>query len=222
MLVIRKSYILFVCIAGAVFLTGCLKQQTPVEKMYEVLENVVASEEAFEAQQVPLVELEKKEKEIYDKIISLGMKQFEEITKLSNEASAIVDQRKKHIEKEEESIRASEKEFKELKPIIKDLKNPSLKEKSLQLYETMTERYKIHDELYLDYSKAIELDKELYAMFKNENIQLDQLEDQITKINEEYGKVLEANEKFNDKTKQYNEMKLSFYKESGLDVNLKE
>ncbi|MBS4189054.1 YkyA family protein [Bacillus sp. FJAT-49705] len=221
-MVIRKSYIILVYLAGVLLLTGCLKQQTPVEKMYKVLENVVASEEAFEAQQDPLVELEKKEKEIYDKIISLGMKEFEEVTKLSNEASEIVDQRKTHIEKEEESIKASEKEFKALKPIIEDLKNPALKEKSLQLYEIMIERYKIHSELYLYYSKAIELDRELYAMFKNENIQLDQLEDQITKINEIYGKVLEANEKFNEKTKRYNDMKLSLYKESGLEVKVKE
>ncbi|MEH7125509.1 YkyA family protein, partial [Bacillus sp. JJ1773] len=40
--------------------------------------------------------------------------------------------------------------------------------------------------------------------------------------NEAYGKIIDANKKFNEKTKQYNELKLSFYKESGLDVKMKD
>ena len=203
-------------------ISGCMNTNTPVEQIYDVLERVVASEEEFEKQQDPLVDLEKKEKEIYDKIISLGMKEFEEVSKLSDEAAKIVDQRQEHMLKEEESIKASEKEFKSLEPLIEEIDDPKLKGLSQDLFHCMMERYGIYTEIFQNYSKAVQLDKELYAMFKEEDLQLTQLEDQINKINEAYGNIINANKNFNEKTKQYNELKLSFYNESGLDVKVKD
>lgn len=190
--------------------------------MYDVLEKVVASEKVFEEQQDPLVDLEKKEKEIYDKIISIGMKEFEEISRLSDDASAIVEQRKEHMLKEQESIHASAKEFKALEPLLAEIEEPKLHEISQNLFNCMMERYEVHEEMFLNYSEAIELDKELYAMFKEENLQLDMLEAQINKINEAYGEIIASNKKFNEKTKQYNELKLSFYNESGLNIKVKD
>ena len=86
----------------------------------------------------------------------------------------------------------------------------------------MMGRYKIHDTLYEDYSKALKLDKELYAMFKKEDLTLEQLETQISEINEMYEKILSSNKHFNEKTKEYNEAKLDFYREAGLEINTKE
>ncbi|WNS77009.1 YkyA family protein [Bacillus sp. DTU_2020_1000418_1_SI_GHA_SEK_038] len=217
-----KSCLLIICISAVMIISGCLSTSSPVEKIYDVLERVVASEEVFEKQQDPLVELEKKEKEIYDKIISLGMKEIEEVSILSNEAANIVDQRQEHMVKEKESIKASEKEFKSLESLIEEIDEPKLKGLSQDLFDCMMERYATHEEIFQHYSKAVQLDKDLYAMFKEESLQLIQLEDQINKINEAYGNIINANKKFNDKTKQYNELKLSFYKESGLDVKMKD
>ncbi len=203
-------------------ISGCVNSSSPVEQIYVVLEKVVASEKLFEQQQDPLVELERKEKEIYDKIISIGMKEFEEVSKLSDEAAQIVDQRKEHMAKEEESIQASAKEFKSIEPLIEEMEDPELKRLSKDLFDCMMERYSIHEEIFQHYSLAIQLDKELYTMFKKENLQLTELEEQINKINEAYGKIIDANKTFNEKTKQYNDLKLSFYKESGLDVKMTE
>ncbi|MDF2039529.1 YkyA family protein [Cytobacillus oceanisediminis] len=219
MSILNKSRLLLVFIIGAFILTGCMNSPDPEEKMYDVLENVVAKEKDFEKQQEPLVKLEKREKELYDKIINLGMKDFEEIKKLSDEASSIVEQRVTHMEKEQESIQASKKEFESLSPIIEEIEDQKLKDKAKELYEIMMDRYKIHDTLYEDYSKATQLDKELYAMFKKEDLTLEQLEDQVSKINDMYEKILVSNKQFNEKTKEYNEAKLDFYKEAGLEIN---
>ncbi|MFE8695353.1 YkyA family protein [Cytobacillus sp. FJAT-53684] len=217
----RKSRLLFVMVIGMLLLSGCLNKQTPVEKIYDVLEKVVTSENGFEEQQEPLNELEKQEKEIYDKIIGLGMKEFDEIKKLSDEAIAIVDKRKEHIDKEQESIGASQKEFQAISPFIDEIEETASKEKAQELYDIMMQRYQLYDELYQYYSEGVLLDKELYTMFKKEDLELTELDAQITKINEVYAKILTANEKFNEKTKLYNETKLSFYKESGLKIDTK-
>ncbi|MBY0120869.1 YkyA family protein [Bacillus sp. S/N-304-OC-R1] len=215
-----RSLLLIFCLSIFTIISGCVSSTTPVEKVYEVLENVVAAEKVFEEQQDPLVDLEKKEKVVYEKIISLGLKEYDEISRLSDEATQIVDQRKAHMQKEEESIKASENEFKTIEPLIEEIDDPALKEMSQKLYNIMMERYSIHEELFENYAAAIELDKGLYAMFKQKDLQLTQLEEQITKINAAYGKIIEANKKFNEKTKQYNELKLSFYNESELDVKI--
>lgn len=222
MSIYRKSCILFICFASIFSLSGCFNKQSPVEKIYKILENVVSSEKAFEEQQEPLVELENSEKEIYDKIISLGMKEFDEINKLSDEASAIVEKRKIHLDKEQDSIAKSEVEFKSFLPLIEELEEPALKEKAQELYDIMMQRYDIYHDLYKNYSAAAQFDKELYGLFKKEDVQIEQLEEQITKINEAYKKVLEDKEKFNKKTKQYNDTKLSFYKDSGIKININE
>ncbi|KOP83934.1 hypothetical protein AN957_10325 [Cytobacillus solani] len=207
---------------GILLLSGCFNKLTPVEKIYNVLEKVVSTENVFKEQQEPLVELEQQEKEIYDKIISLGMKEVNEINRLSDQATAIVDKRRDHMNKEQQSIAASQKEFNKILPLINEIEESALKEKAEKLYDTMTERYKIHDELYQHYLEGVKLDKELYLMFKKEDLQLEQLDTQITKINEIYAKILEENEEFNKKTKEYNDAKLSFYKESGLKIETKE
>ena len=213
----KKHYpfILLLLVLIAIF-TGCTKEKTPVEKMYTVLEKVVAAEKGFEEQQNPLVTLEKKEKGIYDQIIELGMKEYNQIVKLSDEALLLADQRKEHMEKETESIKQSEKEFKKAAKIKDQFEDKTLTKLANELFEIMMERYRAHDELYADYNEALKNDKELYVMFKNKDLPLEELEAQVNKLNETYKKVYDANEKFNMLTEQYNDKKKSFYKKAGL------
>ena len=220
MLKIFRGCLLLGCIILTSLLAGCFNQQTPVEKIYEVFEKVVVAEKLFEEQQDPLVKLEKEEQVIYDKIISLGLKETEEISTLTTEALDIVKQRKEHMEKEQQSLDESKSEFVSIKLLLEEMDESAQKKKAKELYDLMMERYRVHKELSDDYLAALELDKELYEMFKEDDIQLEKLQDQIVKINEKYSEILTANQEFNEKTKQYNETKISFYKESGMDIKI--
>ncbi|MGD6941699.1 YkyA family protein [Cytobacillus gottheilii] len=208
-----------VLLMSMVLLSGCLNSETPAEKMHTVLEDAVAAEKGFEEQQTPLVELEKQEKELYDQIIALSMKEFEEIQKLSDEALASADQREEHMNEEKQSIDASKEEFQKIPDLIEEMEEEELKSEAQQLYDTMMDRYELHDTLYNQYSEALNNDKQLYELFKTKDLQLEQLEEQITLINDSYEQVLETNKKFNEKTADYNEIKLSFYQAAGLNVN---
>ena len=201
---------------------GCLGGPTPEEQVYETLEKVVAVEKDFEKQQNPLVELEKKEKELYDKILTLGMKEFDQIVSLSNEALAIVGDRETRINNEQKSIEASKKEFQKVDAIISEIKEDSVKEEGNELVSLMNKRYESYEDLYTVYKEAIEHDKKLYEMFQNEELTLDELEKQINLINETYEKVVAANETFNKLTDQYNKAKVTFYQNAGLEVVFKE
>jgi Putative cell-wall binding lipoprotein len=203
-------------------LMGCLGGPTPEEQIYETLEKVVKVEKDFEEQQNPLVELEKKEKELYDEILTLGMKEFDQIVSLSNDALAVVGDRETRINNEQKSIEASKKEFQKVDALISEIKEDSVKEEANELVSLMNERYESYEDLYTVYKEAIEHDKKLYEMFQNEELTLDELEQQITLINETYEKVVAANETFNNLTDQYNKAKVTFYQNAGLEVVFKE
>lgn len=211
----RKRYALFI-FALILILSGCTSEKDPTKEMYDVLEKVVAKEKGFEEQQEPLVSLEKKEKALYDQIIKLGMKEYEQIVKLSDEALDSADKRKELLEKETNSLKESEKEFQKVKKIKDQLKDQEQKKLANELYDIMMQRYRAHDVLYSNYSEALKNDKELYEMFKNKELPLDALEAQVMKVNETYKNVLAANESFNKLTEEYNATKLSFYKQAGI------
>lgn len=216
MLVKGRSRILLIVVAIIFILSGCAEKKTTIEKMYDVLENVVDKEKVFEQQQEPLVTLEKQEKDVYDQIIKQGMKEYDQIVKLSDEALALADKRKDRLEKETTSLKESEQEFSKVADLKGQLEDPALKELANDLYIIMMKRYEAHRELYKQYSLALQYDKELYQMFKNKNLPLEDLEAQINKLNESYKKVYAANDQFNKYTEQYNEKKLTFYKKAGL------
>ncbi|ULT58430.1 YkyA family protein [Neobacillus drentensis] len=216
MLVKGRSSIILIVVAIIFILSGCAEKKTTIEKMYDVLENVVNKEKVFEEQQEPLVTLEKQEKEVYDQIIKQGMKEYDQIVKLSDEALALADKRKDRLDKETASLNESEQEFSKVTELKEQLEDPALKELANDLTTIMMKRYEAHRELYKQYSLALQYDKELYQMFKNKNLPLEDLEAQINKLNESYKKVYAANEQFNKYTEQYNETKLSFYKKAGL------
>ncbi len=218
MSVFKKISLLSIMLAGVLSLAGCLGKQSPEEKMFEELEKVVSIEKDFEEQQEPLVKLEKEEKKIYEQIISLGMKEYDQIVKLSDEALAIADKRSGHIEKEKESIGDSAKEFENVPGLIEDIEDQALKKQAKELQKTMEERYEIHDGLYENYKKGIQYDKELYEMLKDKELSFEKLEEQINKVNAVYEVVLEKNKEFNNKTDQYNKQKMAFYKEAGIEV----
>ncbi|MEH7246307.1 YkyA family protein [Neobacillus niacini] len=210
--------IIFSVFAGMILLSGCINKEPAAEKMYQVLEDVVEAEKEFEEQQKPLVSLEKQEKDIYNQIMALGMKQHDEIVKLSDEALSIIEKRRELLQKEIESINASKTEFKKAKEIKNEITISAQKKKAEELFMIMTDRYKVHSQLSKEYLMALDSDKDLYIMLKNESVSYDQLEEQVTKLNNTYQKVFEKNEEFNDYTAQYNEKKLEFYKEAGLNL----
>jgi len=213
-----KKLLMFTVIA--LLLSGCVNGQSTEEKIYQLLENVVKIEKDFKDQQQPLLELEQKEKDIYDQILELGLKEKDQINSLADEAINLSAERKNLLDKEKESIDKSKTEFEGFKNLISEIKDESLKEEASALYSIMEERYEIHKQLYDKYVEAIKLDEELYNMLKDEDVSLDILEPQIEKINSIYSEVYSLNDQFNELTSKYNDGKIKFYQNAGLNISV--
>ncbi|WP_226681045.1 YkyA family protein [Sutcliffiella horikoshii] len=206
-------------LAISLLLTGCVNGESPEQEIFQTLEEVVELEASFEEQQGPLLELEKEESAIYEEILTLGMKEFDQIVKLSQEGLALVEQKETAMKSEKESIEAARKQFEEVKTSIESLEDEELKKEAQALYQLMEQRYEAYMTLSNHYMKSMEVEKEMYELFQTEDLTLEQLQVQINDLNEKYEKINEANKAFNEYTDQYNKAKLDFYKKAGLNVS---
>ncbi|WP_312096873.1 YkyA family protein, partial [Niallia sp.] len=75
---------------------------------------------------------------------------------------------------------------------------------------------------YNNYIEGLNSDKKLYEMFKDEEVNMEDLEEQVKKINKTYEMVYENNQTFNELTKKYNELKVDFYNEAGIKIKMNE
>jgi hypothetical protein len=206
----------FIIMTLNIILTACLQQETPAEKIYTKLEKAAVKEKEFEHVQDPLVQMEKKEKTIYDKMIELNTTQYDDKVKLSGEALKMVNERKKYMETETKSLQESEKEFQSVSPLINKISDKKVKAQANQLYELMMNRYKAHQTLSKEYLQGVEEDQKLYETFKKQYVSIDLLKTQVEKVNSIYKSIYASNDQFNRLTQQYNDKKLQFYKNAGL------
>ncbi len=209
---------------SAVFLlvlAACNNQSTS-EQMYEHLEEAVALEEAFAEQQQPLVELEQREKEIYNEIINLGMEEFDQVEELSQEAISIIDEREEKLKTEKQSIEDAKEEFDKAAEMVDELEEEEVKGKAEEMVSTMNDRYQAYQDLNESYTSALEQDRTLYELLQNQELKEEELRKQIDTINNQYDEVISANQSFNDYTEQYNQLKQSFYEAAGIDVEYDE
>ncbi|WP_233269758.1 YkyA family protein [Heyndrickxia camelliae] len=206
-----------ICISLCILMAGC--QSKPEEKIYQILEETVSKEKGFQSEQSPLAKLESEETHLFEQIMNLGMKDYQKVVKLSDRALLNISERKERMDKEQDSMLSSQKEFMKLKSIISDLQDENLKEEAFRLYSLMEKRYKTHEKLYNAYIKGLDADQKLYELLKQKTVSINDIEAQINSTNKLFSAVMEANKQFNDETKIYNEKKLDFYKHARIKNN---
>jgi uncharacterized protein YsxB (DUF464 family) len=215
---VSKFRLAFVLGAAIFILMGCIGGASPKENIHNVLEETVAKEKQYVEVQKPIQGLEKKEKEIYSQIMNLGMKEFDKIVKLSDEALKNISERTDYIDEERKAMKEAKETFSDLDGFITELDDEKLKDEAGKLEDTMKERYKLHQELTGSYLDALSMDKKLYELFKKKELTMEELEKQITSINEAYEKTIKLNKEFNTATEQYNKLKQGFYSAAGIEV----
>ncbi|WP_067725752.1 YkyA family protein [Oceanobacillus damuensis] len=216
-----KNLLLFLSIIPLTLIAACNSQSTE-EQIHSHLEEAVALEADFEEQQGAITDLEIQEQEIYNQIIDLGMDDFDQITELSDQALEIIDEREEKIGIEKQSIEASQEEFAAVETLISDIEDPDVKEKAENMYDVMNNRYLAYSELNEAYMNSLELERELYTMLKQEDIEQEDLTAHINSINDSYEQVLNSNDQFNNHTVEYNALKKEFYDAAGLEVSYEE
>ncbi|GGA87924.1 YkyA family protein [Ornithinibacillus halotolerans] len=204
----------------AFLLVGC--GNSPETQIYNHLEEAVNLEVGFEDQQDQITILEQEEQELYKQIIELGIDELDKIKELSGSAIASIDKRSEKILLEKESLEASREEFQKSKELIEEIEDETVKEKALSMYETMINRFEAYDVLHQAYNESLSLEKELYEMLQQEELEQEELQEHIEIVNLKYQEVIQANEEFNNYTSEYNDLKKSFYELAEINVKYAE
>lgn len=206
----KRSIFILLSTFIILFIVGCNGQSTE-EKIFNHLEETIVLEQSFEEEQKKINELELKDQELYEEIIQLDLDDFEKIVTLSEEAIEYLDEREEYLQNEKESIEASKDEFLKIEQLIDKLSEENLKKQGEAMYESMINRFNAYDDVYETYSSSIENTKKLYESLQDEDIDEKEIVSLITKVNDSYELVFEANDLFNEETEQYNDHKQKFY-----------
>lgn len=216
-----KKVLLYIGVTLVLFASACSGPSNE-EEIYNHLEEAVQLESGFAKQQDIITDLETQEREIFDQIIALEMKDFDRIKELAEDALGVIDERSKQIEIEKESIHASQTEFEKTKDSIDKLENETVKKKAEEMYAVMNERYDAYDKIHVAYIESLKQEEALYKMLQDEDVSQEDYAIQTTKVNETYEVVLAENQVFNEATTNYNELKKAFYDLADFNVTYDE
>lgn len=216
-----KKIALYIGLSLVLFLSACGGQSSE-EKVYDHLEEAVQLEADFVSQQDVITDLEKQEKELFDQVIALEMKDFEKIKELAQDALDLNEQRLEEINTEKDSIDKSREEFEKAEDNIEKIEDEAVQNKAQDMYDVMIHRYEAYNSIYDAYTQSLEEEETLYTMFQDEEISQEEYTEQTTKVNASYEVMLEENEVFNNETSKFNELKKEFYDLADFNVTYKE
>lgn len=209
---IYKMSMGFVCAFLLLGLTGCTKKPSPGEQAFQYIEKSATLETTFNDQQKPLVQEEQKEQTIYNEIMKLDMKHFDQIKAKSGEALKSIEKRKAYMQKEKDSIDQAEGVFKKAVPLLKEVKRSKSVPYAQALIKDMSDRYTSFQHLYTLYNQSLDDEKSLFSMLQTKGLTVEKLQAQLDKVNASYKKIDTEKTNFNTYTKKFNQDKQDFYK----------
>jgi chromosome segregation ATPase len=196
-------------IAVLFLVTSCNKLAN--EEVLSAFQKIGKYESSVVEQQEKLNELEQKQNQLYDRIMSYGMKRFTMVAQLSKESLELIEERDKHIEKEYKAIQSAKKQINTIKKKIDQFHDENIRRQINRLVNIAEKRYETYDNLYLHYKEMLSLEKELYILLQNKYVAPEQLQQQINLMNEQYKELVSINDQFNEYTEKYNKEKKQLY-----------
>jgi chromosome segregation ATPase len=196
-------------IAVLFLVTSC--NELANEEVLSAFQKIGKYENSVVEQQEKLSGLEQKQNQLYDRIMSYGIKRFTKVVQLSKESLELIEERDKHIEKEYKAIQSAKQQINTIKKNIDQLRDENIRRQVNRLVNIAEKRYETYGNLYLHYKELLSLEKELYTLLQNKYVTPEQLQQQINRINEQYKELVSINDQFNKYTEKYNKEKKRLY-----------
>ncbi len=76
-------------------------------------------------------------------------------------------------------MQSSKEQFNQIDEQIGKIEDEKIKEEATEMKKIMSERYSTYDDLYDAYQQSLAYDRELYELFKKEDLKMDELQVQI-------------------------------------------
>jgi Putative cell-wall binding lipoprotein len=176
-------------------LAGC-GQQTRVNAS-AILNDQFVIEQQLDTIMNQLIELETKDQQTYQIILTQGKKDSSQAESSISNALATVEERRAAIEQGKVVHQSAAEKYISMEHKIEKIKNSSDKEYMQNLLDLYRSRNKVFDVLCNQYMTGLTLDKELYEMLSDETLPLKPIKDQIAKRNLIFDEVSQLMNEFN-------------------------
>lgn len=206
-----KKIVLSTFLTTSLLLTACSLGVSTEEQLSVTLSKVFEEEQGYRDAQQQLNELEKAEQEMFNSVMSLTQKQKEEVALKTEELKASLAERLVLLNEENESIENARSSLASFDEIVEETKKEEMKTSLNELRALMDERYQAHKVVSAEYQKLTDLQTQLYDMLITEDTQQVDLQEKVSKVNEQNEIVQSVINSFNEKTKIVNEKKTTVY-----------
>ncbi|PFM04331.1 hypothetical protein COC45_27005 [Bacillus cereus] len=209
-----------VAVVGALsvgLLTGCFGEK-PEESLYTAFETAATQEKSLVDEAKKLEKLEKEGQELYSQILQEGKDHNDAVMKKIEQATANVDDREKVLKNEKEMLEKAHKETKSVQGNIEKLEDKKLQKQAKAVEELYKNRYDAFQKMNENYTKALATEKELYEKLKVKETKLKEIGEKVKAVNELTVGTQKSKEQFNNFTKEYNDSKLAFYKDTEIKI----
>jgi hypothetical protein len=197
-------------------LVACSTTKSPGEKAFQYMEKAAQLESVFNAQQKPLIEEEQKEQQLYEEILALNMKHFDQINEKSKQALKSVSTRRRLMAKEKESMDQAAEEFKKADPYVNRINSTQQAAAGKKAITDMHNRYAAFNKLNTYYNDSLNSDESLFKLLETKGLTVETLQKKLDEVNASYKKIDQEKDQFNTYTKEFNKDKKAFYKSMNI------
>lgn len=192
-------------------LNGCQSDQKQAAKIQKIMEKAVVFENDFAANQTELNELRNEARLLYTELINLDINDKDNMNKKIEEGYTYTKKQQQLVEEAKENFKKAYTTSSKIEKHIRKIKDEDQKNQATKLLKIMTERKKLNNSFFEKYLENLKLQTTFYQHFKDENINLQSLNEQIIEINKRTEEMGEIIQKFNEYTKQYMKAGKDYY-----------
>lgn len=198
-----KSILLWIAL-GVMLLTGCSFNQTIEDEVSATLGDMVEIEKVFEDRQNELKEIEEAEQKMFFETMTLTQEQTDKVIEHVIMLKESLEERFIKIEEEAEAMQQANAlvaELSELEEKAIDNERVAIE----KIKDAANSRYQMHSTFVENYQQLTNLQKALYEMLIEDNIDAKKLDEQVEAVNKQNQKVMRAVEDFNRATIELNQ-----------------
>src|SRR5690625_892241 len=212
-----RKLIWFIMILFVGLVTACQKEIIDTE-IYEILEETVEIEDSLQEIREEMANLEEEENELYKQLIDQPLNDLDLLAEYVEKAEKLIDQREKLLEKEHSAMTNSKEQFIQIEPLIDQIEKETAQKSAKDMYEIMLVRYDIYEEWYDAYVHRLSEEANLYALFLENKIDFEQVNEQVEVVNTTYDEAKIILNNFSEQTTTYNQAKIDYYEKSELNI----
>ncbi|TCZ75594.1 hypothetical protein E0485_17030 [Paenibacillus albiflavus] len=173
-------------------------------------------EQKFSGYLKQITQLETKDKQTYDNILTEGKKDYLNAKSSISDALQTIEERRSVLAEAQNALLAASENMNSLEKEVNRIKSIEESEQGHKLIDLYKSRDEVFINLYNQYMSGLELDDKLYQMLNDKSSNLKQINNQVAERNRSFTEVTKLMHEFNQKSQEFQDGRISFLKQLGV------